>query len=700
MVSPARTFLLSDSDCRYSATIAGLSSRLRAQVVVTVEGPMPHSWSQVQDQLLWSQRTQPISVLGNDRRMGCNIQGCMKDGGCKGFRTTGAIQSRLKCLQDPTHNAYRRRNDIKSAYHMPLSRSDSAPLIYPSLAAAEAKIEAEEDNDDNDENQESTNIKEEPIFSYDTMPRESLELDDNEFQIYAILRAWRQRRCKEITEEKGESFEPYMILPNRPICEIIRRKRNDPSWADPSADDDKQYSDLISTWGIGDAKAQDGGFGRQILEFIHEDNDILGLLQKSRTQKNKWQSRHCFTHGQSDLTDMGISKPHSWSHEQDQLLWSQRTQPISALASDRRLGCNIQGKGCMFSGCKGFRTTEAIKSRLKHLMDPTHKAYMRLNEDTKKARPKKGWNREYMAWGLSASFAANQGQHLYTTDAVQSGASFAAIQAQHLYNNAPSAFIGSGKRKRDRQSQDNEHDDFVQVLEELSAAEVLERRISDAYSRNEVIFIDDTSDHEGSILRRLSNRKEERSRSGEEERRKRGGEEERRRRGGGEKERRRGGEDEERSRGEEEESSRGEEEERSRGEEEEKWRGVKEERRRGQEVERRRGGEVKRWRGDKEERRRGQEVERRRGGEEERRRREGENKRRRGGEEERRREEEERWRGGEKERRRGREVERRREGEKERRRGREEERSRGGEVERRREEEKERWRGGEVERWR
>ena len=153
------------------------------------------------------------------------------------------------------------------------------------VAAADARIEAEEENDDDDdddENQEST--EEESIFSYDTMPRESLELDDNEFQIYAILRAWRQRRCKEITEEKGESFEPYMILPNRPICEIIRRKRNDPSWADPSADDDKQYSDLISTWGIGDAKAQDGGFGRQILEFIHEDdNDILGLLQKSRT---------------------------------------------------------------------------------------------------------------------------------------------------------------------------------------------------------------------------------------------------------------------------------------------------------------------------------------------------------------------------------------------------------------------------------
>ena len=48
-------------------------------------------------------------------------------------------------------------------------------------------------------------------------------------------------------------------------------------------------------------------------------------------------------------------------------------------------------------------------------------------------------------------------------------------------------------------TQDNEHDDSVQVLEELSAAEVLERRISDAYSRNEVIVLDDTSDHEGSV---------------------------------------------------------------------------------------------------------------------------------------------------------------------------------------------------------
>lgn len=141
-----------------------------------------------------------------------------------------------------------------------------------SLSPDGFKIEDEDDSD----NQDASELKAVASQTYQDMPMESFDLDDSEFQVFISLRAWRLRRCREL------DVEPYKIFQNRSIAEIIRRRRNDASWANDKEDGERMAKDLLRCWGIGPAKATSGSFGWEIMDVINEDADLLALFNASR----------------------------------------------------------------------------------------------------------------------------------------------------------------------------------------------------------------------------------------------------------------------------------------------------------------------------------------------------------------------------------------------------------------------------------
>jgi hypothetical protein len=86
---------------------------------------------------------------------------------------------------------------------------------------------------------------------YETFPQASDGLDDFEFKNYAFLRSWRASRCRDL------DLEAYKICQNRTLCEVIRRRRNDPMWGKDSAKfTEKLVKDLLECWGIGPSKVK------------------------------------------------------------------------------------------------------------------------------------------------------------------------------------------------------------------------------------------------------------------------------------------------------------------------------------------------------------------------------------------------------------------------------------------------------------
>ncbi len=79
------------------------------------------------------------------------------------------------------------------------------------------------------------------LVNYDLLPLAPEELDDHEFEIYAAIRKWRLDKKNEL------AVEPYKICQNRTICELIRRRRVEKSWA---TDLKKRSKDLLQVWGI------------------------------------------------------------------------------------------------------------------------------------------------------------------------------------------------------------------------------------------------------------------------------------------------------------------------------------------------------------------------------------------------------------------------------------------------------------------
>lgn len=160
---------------------------------------------------------------------------------------------RLKALSD-----YENRSGVADAVHL------------DGESANEAADDEQVDEDDEK-------------IDYTRMPTEPEDLDDDEFQVYVSLRAWRLQRKNEL------EVEPYKICQNRTLCELIRKRRNDSQFAssdsvhDDSSNDEAVESDLLSVWGIGPSKAAKGGFGWEMLGVLgsEESADFLARSRKN-----------------------------------------------------------------------------------------------------------------------------------------------------------------------------------------------------------------------------------------------------------------------------------------------------------------------------------------------------------------------------------------------------------------------------------
>jgi hypothetical protein len=122
------------------------------------------------------------------------------------------------------------------------------------------------------------------------------QLDDFEFEVYTMLRAWRLTVCRPL------EMEPYKVFQNRTLVEAVRRRRNDESWG-------STQEQLLECWGIGPVKVphpalhappptppptphthrralkrlqvQQGGYAWQLVEQMQLPDAAL-LLQSSR----------------------------------------------------------------------------------------------------------------------------------------------------------------------------------------------------------------------------------------------------------------------------------------------------------------------------------------------------------------------------------------------------------------------------------
>ena len=61
---------------------------------------------------------------------------------------------------------------------------------------------------------------------------------------------------------------------------MIRRRRNDINYC-ISTDESKLEEDLLKCWGIGKSKAREGGFGREVVQVM-QNEDIMNWFEESR----------------------------------------------------------------------------------------------------------------------------------------------------------------------------------------------------------------------------------------------------------------------------------------------------------------------------------------------------------------------------------------------------------------------------------
>jgi hypothetical protein len=112
--------------------------------------------------------------------------------------------------------------------------------------------------------------------SYADLPFDSDELDDFEFQVFVSLKKWRLLRSREL------DLEPYKICQNRTLAELVRRRRNDSSWASAEKSEKDKSKDLLECWGIGPSKASKDGYGDLLIQEIDKSESLLEYLVKSR----------------------------------------------------------------------------------------------------------------------------------------------------------------------------------------------------------------------------------------------------------------------------------------------------------------------------------------------------------------------------------------------------------------------------------
>lgn len=149
------------------------------------------------------------------------------------------------------------------------------------LKEGKEKMENDGDSTNNDDAEDTTLVDEDTV-DYERMPDEPERLDDEEFQVYVSLRAWRLRRKNEL------EIEPYKICQNRTLCELIRRRRNDAKFA-KGIEVNEIETDLLSVWGIGPSKATPDGFGWEMLDVLNtsENENYLILSRKNDKVEDK-----------------------------------------------------------------------------------------------------------------------------------------------------------------------------------------------------------------------------------------------------------------------------------------------------------------------------------------------------------------------------------------------------------------------------
>ena len=130
--------------------------------------------------------------------------------------------------------------------------------------------------------EEDSSEEEAPGIDYSDIPVDTDGLDDFEFESYTMLRKWRLRRKNEL------QVEPFKIFQNRTLCDALRRRRNDVSWAN-TADVDERSNAMLQCWGVG-AKKVDGcehsseGFAHELALELGKP-ELMARLEESRKKQ-------------------------------------------------------------------------------------------------------------------------------------------------------------------------------------------------------------------------------------------------------------------------------------------------------------------------------------------------------------------------------------------------------------------------------
>jgi hypothetical protein len=160
---------------------------------------------------------------------------------------------------------------------------------------------------------EKENISSDEFYS--RMPEVSEDLDDCEFEAYMELRKWRLKRCLEL------DLELFKIFHNRTMFEMIRRRRNNPTWG-KGEDFSKE---LVECWGIGPSKARPEGFGAEALVILDTD-EVVTKLEASR-KKQEEENKLLMSMGKEIVTPSSmISEPSEISQKSTEMPQAEELQ--------------------------------------------------------------------------------------------------------------------------------------------------------------------------------------------------------------------------------------------------------------------------------------------------------------------------------------------------------------------------------------
>ena len=165
---------------------------------------------------------------------------------------------------------------------VPTRSSKRLRALKDQQPAVDAPLPAGESNDGIDAEEDPPSE-----VDYNRMPQDPEQLDDEEFQVYVALRAWRLRRKNEL------EIEPYKICQNRTLCELIRKRRQDANFAKQQGNNSSQdeiekvKQDLLSVWGLGPTKVSNGGYAWEMLEVLDMDENASILTNPGQSRKAK-----------------------------------------------------------------------------------------------------------------------------------------------------------------------------------------------------------------------------------------------------------------------------------------------------------------------------------------------------------------------------------------------------------------------------